>query len=381
MTKKVLVGVAGLSGSVGSTFAVGLHQPPAREDCLLGSFTESTLAKQFCSNFLQRNEIILTGWDPLLQDISARAEALAICPSECIASASSDLTLLRPRSPFKKDTESLSKWIATEGRHLQEQAAEHNADELIIINLCPTERLSEQKLGLDLDWNQIPVGTELGVTPSRIYLRLAIEAGAHYINFTPNHAEIPALCSLAAQKNLLIAGRDGKTGQTFLKSVLATAFSHKNLKIDGWSSFNLLGNSDGQNLADEEIKQTKRQSKKECLEPILGYEPFHSVEICYYPPRGDAKEAWDSIDLVGFLGVKMQLKLNFLGADSILAAPVLVDLIRLVYLSAKLGIKGLSEELNFFFKSPIGRSSDVVHSYQQQTQLLLSLLTKCKELS
>jgi myo-inositol-1-phosphate synthase len=223
-----------------------------------------------------------------------------------------------------------------------------------------------------------------GVTPSRVYFRLAIELNAQFINFTPNICETPALQLLAQQSGIMHCGRDGKTGQTFFKTLIAPGLRDKNFRIDGWFSTNLLGNNDGRILADPDSCETKRVSKAECLESILGYSPGaqsgqaaygHQIHIHFYPPRGDAKEAWDNIDFSGFLGNRMQLKINLLGQDSILAAPCLLDLIRLCSIAAEGGRSGPFWETAYFFKSPLpGVCTRPQHGIAEQFELLLGFL-------
>jgi myo-inositol-1-phosphate synthase len=214
-----------------------------------------------------------------------------------------------------------------------------------------------------------------------------MEAGLHFVNFTPNVAETRGLRRLAEERSILYCGRDGKTGQTFLKTVIAPALRDKNLRIDGWYSTNLLGNDDGLTLADDDCRKAKQKSKLEALSHILGYQPggsshCHQVHIHYYPPRGDAKEAWDNIDFTGFLGVPMQLKLNWLGRDSLLAAPAVLDLVRLVCHGASCQRIGLLSELSYFFKDPLlgTQNEKALHSTPDQFNLLLRFLRNNQQL-
>jgi myo-inositol-1-phosphate synthase len=164
---------------------------------------------------------------------------------------------------------------------------------------------------------------------------------------------VPALEALAEARGVPVAGEDGKTGQTFLKTVLAPAFVVRQLRVEGWYSTNILGNNDGLVLNDPESNKTKVQSKIGVIDDILGYKvPNHQVHIHYYPPRGDAKEAWDNIDIEGFLGERMQIKLNFLCKDSILAAPLCIDIVRLMDVAQRNGDAGIQRQMSLFFKSP-----------------------------
>ena len=168
-----------------------------------------------------------------------------------------------------------------------------------------------------------------------------------------------------------IAGKDGKTGQTFLKTVIAPALKDRALHVDGWFSTNILGNSDGLALDDPKSLASKLGTKGSVLDDILGYKvEDHIIMIHYYRPRGDDKEAWDNIDLTGFLGQKMQLKLNFLCKDSILAAPLAIEIARCLDLAAQRGDGGVREELSLFFKLPQTNGTAPVHGFAQQQAIL-----------
>jgi myo-inositol-1-phosphate synthase len=188
-----------------------------------------------------------------------------------------------------------------------------------------------------------------------LYAFAAIDAGIPYVNFTPSlAADTPALRDMATRLGVPVAGKDGKTGQTLLKTILAPGLRSRALNVDGWYSTNILGNRDGRALSDDDSLASKVETKGSVLDSILGYEvEDHIVDIRYYGPRGDNKEAWDNIDLTGFLGKKMQLKLNFLCRDSILAAPLVIELVRCVDLADRIGQGGVQEHLGAFFKSPM----------------------------
>jgi myo-inositol-1-phosphate synthase len=190
----------------------------------------------------------------------------------------------------------------------------------------------------------------------------AIKEGVPYANGAPNlSADIPALVSEASLGKVPVAGKDFKTGQTLIKTVVAPGLKARLLGVTGWYSTNILGNRDGEVLDDPESFRTKEESKKSVLDYILqpGLYPdlykdlCHVVRINYYPPRGDNKEGWDNIDLVGWLGYDMQLKINFLCRDSILAAPIVLDLALLLDLAQRAGLGGIQEWLSFYFKSPM----------------------------
>jgi myo-inositol-1-phosphate synthase len=197
---------------------------------------------------------------------------------------------------------------------------------------------------------------------SMIYTYAALMEDVPFANGAPNlSVDVPAMMSLAQQKRLPICGKDFKTGQTWIKTVIAPGVKARLLGVEGWYSTNILGNRDGEVLDDPESFKTKEESKKSVLDYILQphlypglYENLHHVvRINYYPPRGDNKEGWDNIDLVGWLGYKMQLKINFLCRDSILAAPIVLDLALFLDLAKRAGMSGIQEWLSFYFKSPM----------------------------
>jgi myo-inositol-1-phosphate synthase len=198
--------------------------------------------------------------------------------------------------------------------------------------------------------------------PSMFYAYAAALCGAPFINASPNLCmDTVAMLEASLVLNAPVAGKDLKTGQTLMKTVLAPALKARSLGLAGWFSTNILGNRDGQVLDDPAAFRTKEESKLGVLQSILDpdmypelYEDaYHKVRIEYYPPRGDAKEGWDNIDLVGWLGYPMQLKVNFLCRDSILAAPLVLDLIRLIDLARRANLAGVQEWLSFYFKSPV----------------------------
>ena len=200
------------------------------------------------------------------------------------------------------------------------------------------------------------------IAPSMIYAYAAIQAGIPYANGAPNlSADIPALTRLAGDRGVPICGKDFKTGQTLLKTVLAPGLKSRLLGLSGWFSTNILGNRDGEVLEDPGSFKTKEASKLSALEHILQpklypelYSSFtHQVRINYYPPRGDNKEGWDNIDIFGWLGYPMQIKVNFLCRDSILAAPLVLDLVLFLDLANRCGMKGIQEWFSFYFKSPM----------------------------
>jgi len=200
------------------------------------------------------------------------------------------------------------------------------------------------------------------IAPSMIYAYAALQSGVPFVNGAPNlTVDIPAMVELAKQHNLPVAGKDYKTGQTLMKTIIAPGLKARLIGLDGWFSTNILGNRDGEVLDDPESFKTKEESKLGSLEYILQPDVYpelyghfyHKVRINYYPPRGDNKEGWDNIDIFGWLGYPMQIKIDFLCRDSILAAPIVLDLVLFIDLAQRAGFRGIQEWLSFYFKSPM----------------------------
>lgn len=200
------------------------------------------------------------------------------------------------------------------------------------------------------------------ISPSQIYAYAAMKCDVPFANGAPNlSVDIPVMHELASKYHLPISGKDFKTGQTFMKTVLAPAFKARLLGLDGWFSANILGNRDGEVLDDPEAFKTKEESKLSVLEYILQPNVYpelyghydHRVRINYYPPRGDNKEGWDNIDIFGWMNYPMQIKVNFLCRDSILAAPIVLDLAIFMDLAHRARMSGIQEWLSFYFKSPM----------------------------
>jgi len=205
---------------------------------------------------------------------------------------------------------------------------------------------------------------DIGIAPSQIYAYAALSEGVPFANGAPNlTVDTPALIELSKRNAAPICGKDFKTGQTFMKTVLAPAFKARMIGVKGWFSTNILGNRDGEVLDDPESFKTKEESKLGSLDyifqpelyPDLYKDIYHKIRINYYPPRGDDKEAWDNIDIFGWLGYPMQIKINFLCRDSILAAPIALDLVLFLDLAKRapeLRSRGIQEWLSFYLKSP-----------------------------
>ncbi len=241
--------------------------------------------------------------------------------------------------------------------------ARNNCDRLVMIWAASTEIFMEEQpthLNLEAFEAAMEMNDET-IAPSMLYAYAALMEGVPFANGAPNlTVDAPALVKLANDRNLPICGKDFKTGQTLLKTALAPMFKARMLGLNGWFSTNILGNRDGEVLDEPENFKTKEESKLGVLEhilqphlyPDLYGDLYHKIRINYYPPRGDNKEGWDNIDLFGWLGYPMQIKIDFLCRDSILAAPIVLDLVLFLDLAKRAGMKGIQEWLSFYFKSP-----------------------------
>ena len=241
--------------------------------------------------------------------------------------------------------------------------AANGCDRLVMVWCASTEKfITETEVHQDLE--SFLGGLEdndESIAPSMLYAYAALMEGVPFVNGAPNlTVDVPALERLARDEGVPICGKDFKTGQTLVKTVIGPMLKARMLGLDGWFSTNILGNRDGEVLDEPENFKTKEESKLGVLEhilqpdlyPDLYADAYHKVRINYYPPRGDNKEGWDSIDLFGWLGRRMQLKINFLCSDSILAAPLVLDLVLFMDLAKRAGMGGIQEWLSFYFKSP-----------------------------
>ncbi len=248
-------------------------------------------------------------------------------------------------------------------KDIRDFKAAHKCDRLVMVWCASTEVFiapgpTHQTMAT---FDKAMDANDPSIAPSMLYAYAAIMEGVPYANGAPNlSCDVPALEALAREKGVPIGGKDFKTGQTMLKTVLAPMFKARMLGVAGWYSTNILGNRDGEVLDDPESFKTKEESKLGVLEhtlqpklyPELYGNIFHKVRINYYPPRGDNKEGWDNIDIFGWLGYPMQIKVDFLCRDSILAAPLVLDLAIFFDLAGRCGLSGIQEWLSFYFKSP-----------------------------
>jgi myo-inositol-1-phosphate synthase len=241
--------------------------------------------------------------------------------------------------------------------------ADHALDRLVMVWCGSTEIfMNESPAHQSIEsFEKALAASDETIPSSMVYAYAALKEGIPYANGAPNlTCDVPALVDLAQKTRSPIAGKDLKTGQTLIKTIIAPGLKARLLGVEGWYSTNILGNRDGEVLDDPESFKTKEESKKSVLDyifqahlyPELYREIHHVVRINYYPPRGDNKEGWDNVDLVGWLGYPMQLKINFLCRDSILAAPIVLDVALFLDLAKRAGLAGIQEWLSFYFKSP-----------------------------
>jgi len=357
-SKKILLLVAGAKGAIGTTLAAAIAAMQENPRLILPGLTT---ADKF--DFLgDCAAAAMAGWDRSNDDIAAAIARHGVLPEGMWRPWESRL---RQMPLFNAPEVTLS--ISDQVKHLQadiKQCCEaYPKARPVMVNLLPaacdlTDPESYRSMGALLS----EAGE--GILPDLAYVAAAVDAGIPVVNFTPNTVELPAICSHAETKGVPIAGRDGKTGQTYFKVVLASALKARGLYVDGWYSLNILGNADGLNLMDPDNACGKLNNKTNLLDGILGYpvgerhgRSTHKVHIDYYPPRGDAKEAWDVIDVNGIFGMPMSLRLNLLGRDSILAAPMALDLARWAAALKLAGITGPVPDLGFYFKKPVGENA------------------------
>jgi myo-inositol-1-phosphate synthase len=247
----------------------------------------------------------------------------------------------------------------------------HQLEHVIVVNLSSTEPTVESDAD-ELNWSELSERLDSDKSPlsaSSLYAIAAMRASCSYINFTPSvGSNLPALNELAEEQGVLHVGRDGKTGETLLKAVLAPMFAERNLHVMSWVGHNIFGNLDGKVLDDPVNKASKVKSKDRLLTEILGYKPQSLVSIEYIESMADWKTAWDHIHFQGFLGTQMTMQFTWQGCDSILAAPLVLDLVRFTERERRRGTNGVMTQLSSFFKSPMG--TDVPPEFAKQYALL-----------
>jgi myo-inositol-1-phosphate synthase len=377
--------IAGSNGAVATTVMAGVALMKKGLVPRLGMTTESAAYKNF--DLAEIDDIVFGGWDLRGDNAFEAAMHHKVVPEHLLAQVKSELEAIVPwpavasarylasmAGKHMTACRDVREELETIAANIEAFKLRHGLTRVVMVNLTSTERYIEVE-----DVHRTIAAFEAGldasdprISPAMKYLYVAVQLGIPHANFTPSLSKIPALEELSERRGVPIAGEDGKTGQTMLKTVLAPSFVIRALQVDGWYSTNILGNNDGLVLDDPGSNKTKVTSKAKALESILGYRvPNHQVHIDYYRPRGDAKEAWDSIDLVGFLGEHMQLKVDFLCKDSILAAPLVLDLVRLLDLAKRHKERGIQRQLSVFFKAPyVTEGENAVHDLFKQQALL-----------
>ena len=323
------------------------------------------------------DDLVFGGWDIFEDDCYAAARTAGVIEPSLLDNVRPELERIRPwpavfDQRYVKRLDGPNVKRGKSKRDLAEQViadirkfkADHALDRLVMIWCGSTEVfMTESDVHATIEsFERALEENDPAIPSSMVYAYAAIKEGIPYANAAPNlTADIPALVDLASKTRSPLAGKDLKTGQTLIKTIIAPGLKARLLGVQGWYSTNILGNRDGEVLDDPESFKTKEESKKSVLDYILQphlypdlYERLcHVVRINYYPPRGDNKEGWDNIDLFGWLGYPMQLKINFLCRDSILAAPIVLDLALFLDLSKRAGMSGIQEWLSFYFKSPV----------------------------
>lgn len=365
---KLLLMVAGAKGAIGTTVALALVEMMRNPESVLTGLTTTT---RF-SGFGVPETIDMVGWDSNPVSLVQAVRHHGVVPETHWQSQVEAFDRFEVRPAPGQDL-ALATQVEAIRQDMSGFMGRHPGALPVLVNLLPAacdfgqaHRLESLE---DLTRLDSPATPDLG------YALAALLEGIPIVNFTPNTVELPLVCREAELRNIPLAGRDGKTGQTYLKVVLASALKARSLHVDGWYSLNILGNADGKNLMDPDRACGKLQNKTNLLDEILGYgvgeaygESSHKVHIDYYPPRGDAKEAWDVIDFKGIFGLPMSLRLNLQGRDSILAAPMVIDLVRWAAALRIADIGGTCPELGFYFKKAVGDNPPL--TFQEQLAAL-----------
>ena len=376
-SRSLIVMIAGAKGAVGSTVVSAVAALQKNPDAVLPSL----ITRDSFIYLGPPESIYAAGWDANPVNLVDCVKHHGVLSENLWKPLQKDLeeTPVLPSPPENLDMEGQVAYLRKDILELKQR---HPSAIPVLINLLPacTRCNLDNVKGIDdLYANANPANF-----PDLAYAVAAVLSNIPVVNFSPNRLELPVVVEQAIENRVPLSGRDGKTGQTYFKVVLASALKARRLYVDGWYSLNILGNADGKNLMDPDRAAGKMANKTELLDEILGYrvgehyeEPTHKVRIDYYPPRGDAKEAWDVIDFQGLFGLPMSLRLNIQGRDSILAAPMVLDLARWMAALKLSGRSGHVPELGFYFKKPIGKNPPI--SFQDQINSLKTLERECDE--
>jgi myo-inositol-1-phosphate synthase len=376
-------------GAVSTTFMAGVELVRRGQSAPVGSLTQLgtiRLGKRTEGRTPKINEfvplaklddIVFGGWDVFPDDAYQAAAKAGVLESKDLDKVKKFLKTIKPMKAafdqhYVKNLSGSNVKKAKNKFELAEQLREDirnfkkksKADRLVMV-WCGSTEIFLKPEAVHKDLKSFEKGmraNDPAIAPSMLYAYAAISEGVPFANGAPNlTVDIPALEEYAKAKEVPIGGKDFKTGQTLMKTILAPGFKARMLGLNGWFSTNILGNRDGEVLDDPGSFKTKEESKLGALEYILQPSLYpnlygkihHKVRINYYPPRGDNKEGWDNIDIFGWLGYPMQIKVDFLCRDSILAAPIVLDLALFFDLAKRAGMRGIQEWLSFYFKSPM----------------------------
>ncbi len=344
----------------------------------LGKRTEKRVPKikEFIE-LAELNDLVFAGWDIFEDDVYQAGLKAGVLQQDLLDEVRAEIEQIKPmkavfdQNYVKKLHGTHVKQATSKYDHaqmlmddIQHFKKSNNLNRMVMIWCASTEIYLKKDLVHETieSFEKAMKENHPAIAPSMIYAYASIAAGVPFANGAPNlTVDIPALVEFAKQKNVPIAGKDFKTGQTLMKTILAPGLKARMIGLNGWFSTNILGNRDGEVLDDPESFKTKEESKLSVLEYILQPEVYpdlykkfyHKVRINYYPPRGDNKEGWDNIDIFGWLEYPMQIKVDFLCRDSILAAPIVLDLALFLDLAQRSKMKGIQEWLSFYFKSPM----------------------------
>jgi myo-inositol-1-phosphate synthase len=376
-------------GAVATTFMAGVESVRRGLTQPIGSLTQmatirlgkrteerSPLIKDFVP-LTGLDDIVFGAWDPIPDDALTAARKAGVLEEKHVAPLADFLAAIKPM-PAVFENKYVTRINGTNvkkgktKRDLAEQLrqdmrdfkAKNKCDRLVVVWCASTEIFIKPgpQHATIAQFEKAMENNDEMISPAMLYAWAAIMEGVPFCNGAPNLAvDTPALIQLANDRGVPISGKDFKTGQTWMKTVIAPGLKARMLGLAGWYSTNILGNRDGEVLDDPASFKTKEESKLSVLHTILQPEKYpalykdfsHVVRINYYPPRGDNKEGWDNIDIVGWMGYPMQIKVNFLCRDSILAAPIVLDLALFSDFAHRAGMKGIQEWLSFYYKSPM----------------------------
>ncbi|WP_194908136.1 inositol-3-phosphate synthase [Catenulispora rubra] len=357
--------LVGSRGSIATTVVSGAAAIAAGTAGAVGCVTE--LADFASAGLVPVDRLVFGGCDVVTTPLRKRAEQLAsagVIPAhigaavgEALDRAESEMiTIAGPGTgvPQRVRADCLIKALA-------DFQARTGCEQVVVVNVASTEPTPDSDPAYQsLEALETALDTRPDVLPpSSLAAYAAFRSGHPFVDFTPSvGARLPALDELARQANLPYAGNDGKTGETLVKSVLAPMFAYRGLDVRSWYSANILGGGDGATLSDSEACDTKIRSKASSLSKLLGYAPESTVRIDYVADMGDWKTAWNHVAFQGFLGVQMKLQFTWQGCDSALAAPLILDLVRLAAFAQQRGESGPLSEFGFFFKDPVGDGDD-----------------------